>query len=86
MNLPKSVSFTLGLALVATAFLAVGSAAAEATKFCKVNEAKCAEKNVLAGSFTGVAANFTEKPTEAVSRCRRSQRSPANCRNSTGRG
>jgi hypothetical protein len=65
MKLLKSAGLVLSLAVAATAFLAVGSAAAEATKFCKANEAKCSAANTLGGSFTGLAASFTEKPSEA---------------------
>ena len=79
----KSAGLVLGLAIVATAFLAVGSAAAEATKFCKANEAKCSEKNTLGGSFTGLAASFTEKPSEASMTMPPFRQSPANSRNST---
>jgi|GEM_PF-3648870 len=51
MQLLKSTGLVLGLALVVTAFLAVGSASAEPTKLCKVNEEKCSKANTYALSF-----------------------------------
>jgi len=45
MKLLKSTGLILGLALVVTAFLAVGSASAETTKLCKVNEEHCSKAN-----------------------------------------
>jgi hypothetical protein len=45
MNLLKLAGLVLGLALVATASLATGSAAAEPTKLCKANEEKCSKEN-----------------------------------------
>jgi hypothetical protein len=46
MKLLKSAGLVLSLALIATAFLAVGSASAEPTKLCKVKEEKCSKANV----------------------------------------
>lgn len=51
MKLLKSTGLVLSLVLVATAFLAVGSASAETTKLCKVNEEKCSKANTWALSF-----------------------------------
>ncbi len=51
MKLLKSTGLALGLVLVATAFLAAGSASAETTKLCKVNEEKCSKANTWALSF-----------------------------------
>jgi len=45
MKLFKSIGLVLGLALFATAFLAVGSASAVTTKLCRANEAKCSKAN-----------------------------------------
>lgn len=45
MKLLKLAGLVLSLALVATAFLAVGSASAEPTKLCKAAEEKCSKAN-----------------------------------------
>lgn len=52
-------------ALLAAAFIGAGTASAVATKLCKANEETCSKENTLPGWFTGIAANFSEKPTEA---------------------
>ncbi len=67
MKLLKLVGLVLSLALVATAFLAVGSASAEPTKLCKVNEEKCAKANTYSlktpETFKGILANSSDFST-----------------------
>ena len=63
MKLFKSAGLVLGLALFATAFLAVGSASAT-TKLCKANEAKCSKANTWslgAESLTGAIGPASEE-------------------------
>lgn len=65
MRLFKSAGLVLGLALVVTAFLAVGSAAAETTKLCKANEEKCSKENTWALGFENFKGAIGSSPEGA---------------------
>jgi hypothetical protein len=65
MKLLKSTGLVLGLVLVATAFLAVGSASAETTKLCKVNEEKCSKANTWGLSFENFKGAIGASPEGA---------------------
>jgi hypothetical protein len=61
----KSAGLAVGLVLVATAFLAVGSASAETVKLCQVNEEKCSKANTWALSFENFKGALIAPPEAA---------------------
>lgn len=61
----KSAGLALGLILVAMAFLAAGSASAETTKLCKVNEEHCSKANTWGLSFENFKGAIGSSPEGA---------------------